>query len=1140
MNKDFENYFLLNMNMLNIVKIDVEQLILQFMISRMRNFFKDEANIEFQELFDYELYLQNLFGEEFDILRESNDLDFQKKLVKWKKLKELNERGKSYTPYIEVKIKQRILGKEKLYFVSYTCKLNISRGFDNIPTSVNNQALIDTINLSMKEMAKMSIMKNDLMLHSFKSSSSINNTKNNNKTNDEETKELIKEDENDNKSAIDSLNMSMCTNNEKDLFKANSSKGSFNFFPKRQFIVLLIMTIAILLVVSLILTIVGLFFKINIYKTLKEIFFLEINSILMENNIYFISETMIVLGLIYNDILLNNKQYNLANESLYLLYHELNLFDQSSYNISYIASKYYSKDISEYLLISTTNIYQVFYNGYIYSRGSLILFDEITRFKKTATDYYNFFIVNKNELLSKTNDDNKNISNTVYNYFLLDTISSEETQKNISSTGFSLDLTNEEISLFYLLQNIFPEFVNYNNLLINKFYNILKKQQKSTIIKIGIYKLAELISLIITIIVEWLFIYLGFKKFRSKILSLRLKIEKNRIDISLQKIEEYKKFSNGLNIKSIYYIADMEYKIPNIIKKLNHISSEESPQIIDNIKMKTNNSISDSNTHMSSDKMDGKKNLWKMMQKLDQIKSGEMDNEKNDNKEENKDNEEVHNTQKSISMFGKNRIIEEQKNSIPEEKNSEEEKKNEEENQNGEDENNAPIKSVLRNSQQTSSSNLHLPKVENEENTKKNSNTEDEIGDDSKMKILKPEDQSLMLGLKKKNRTTKVQFKEKDIRYYTPGQGVNEVSHGFTEGINDSFTKDKNKMTPGYDFNQLTENTPNGINKIEELENLGLKKESEDKLPNFNISKSFKNISLSKEEIEKKIENMVRSNLVAKILLNSSLIIFAIVFTISFVFNYIYNNKFEKARNYTNYYFQKTSMTTEIILNYQLHVIKNIHDEALKDTNSQIKLSSLINSYKQNSEKLNNFINSNKIDNILKETSKLISITSGDDFCKNFGDLYIKYMKNDKYSSAEEVTEECQKIGDGININGYVEAESYTFTTLSIFIEDWKNIYAFSTEIDRKDIKDALNKDKFYNIVNEVIFTSSKFINVLTFCLFNDYEVIFKAINTLEEIFGIVSILLEIGFFVLSLLLIIYPIRSVDVIINWISKKYVS
>ena len=80
-----------------------------------------------------------------------------------------------------------------------------------------------------------------------------------------------------------------------------------------------------------------------------------------------------------------------------------------------------------------------------------------------------------------------------------------------------------------------PDFVLYNDYLINEFYDILKKKQTSTLINMGIYEFSELFILIIMIILEWIFIYLGYKKFKNKIFSIRLKIEKFQVDIILQK-----------------------------------------------------------------------------------------------------------------------------------------------------------------------------------------------------------------------------------------------------------------------------------------------------------------------------------------------------------------------------------------------------------------------------------------------------------------------------------------------------------------------------------------------------------------------------------------------------------------------------
>ena len=142
----------------------------------------------------------------------------------------------------------------------------------------------------------------------------------------------------------------------------------------------------------------------------------------------------------------------------------------------------------------------------------------------------------------------------------MDNISNAIVQKAINSTELILELNEQEIILFYILKNAIPDFGRYNNYLINEFYDILKKKQSVTLINTGIYKFSELFILIAMIVLEWVFILLGFKKFKNKIFDLRFKIENNHIDIILQKIDEYKKFSNSLNIESIYYISDIAPK----------------------------------------------------------------------------------------------------------------------------------------------------------------------------------------------------------------------------------------------------------------------------------------------------------------------------------------------------------------------------------------------------------------------------------------------------------------------------------------------------------------------------------------------------------------------------------------------------
>ena len=71
------------MNILEIVTIDVDKLFLQNFGNKMREYFKDEMNVEFSEQFNYDFYLSSLFGEEFEVLIESNDkLNNEKRMIK--------------------------------------------------------------------------------------------------------------------------------------------------------------------------------------------------------------------------------------------------------------------------------------------------------------------------------------------------------------------------------------------------------------------------------------------------------------------------------------------------------------------------------------------------------------------------------------------------------------------------------------------------------------------------------------------------------------------------------------------------------------------------------------------------------------------------------------------------------------------------------------------------------------------------------------------------------------------------------------------------------------------------------------------------------------------------------------------------
>lgn len=1094
LNREFENYFFLNMHIINNVKFDTEKLIFQGKIQRMRNFFKDNPNVEFKEQFNYEVYLNNIFGEEFDALKENNDRDFKKNFTKYEYFKKANKQGNYMANYIELKIKQRIMDKQVLYYTYFSVKVNINRIGNYLLGGANN-LLIDSINNAMKEMVKMTILKNDIMMNTF-SNSDEQNKEDENQNADDEKDELIGRGSINAESSLELIAEDSGAH-KKGLFDSKSDK-KFNLFSKNHFIVLLIISISFLILISIIITGAGFTFKINLSETLKDYFYLEINSILLEDHIFFICESIIDLSLIKDNITYRYNIYNRSNlalESLELLNNQINLFDNAAYNINFYTSKYYSKEMSKYFEYHSDGIEQIFINGHIYINKNETLFDEITKLKKKALDSYNFFFELKDAFTNKELKNNY-IRNITYDYFILDIISNEEIQKGIYNTSIVLELNDQEIILFYILKNTIPDFVLYNDYLINEFYNILKKKQTSTLINMGIYKFAELFILIIMIILEWIFIFLGFKKFKNKIFTLRLKIEKHHIDIILQKIDEYKKFSNGLNIESIYYISDMDLKkMPKLDNYYNEVflpllaGSTPTPtgdNSFSNMSKLENSNLNSQNILLSPGKgSERKKNIIKMMQKLDKIKTGENSPSGTD----------------SIKMKDKENNqneIESPKHSKFNTEKKEEEKKNEEIN-------NEEKAGVLK---------------------KSNNEDKEEVGieDDSKINIIN-KDEGFGLNQKKKKKGG-VQFKDMEEQ-----KNPSDLSESFN--LNNLIY---NNRFPNSNSNNNF--TPADQDTISALNQKEINGKYNDTHLRMNLGNKYNNEEIPEEEIEKKILNMIHSNLNAKILLNIGLFIFLAIFITSFVIYCLLDSNLEKARNFTFYYFQKTSIMNEIILNYQLHLIKNIHDEDITyKTDKKIELDNLVENYKINSDKIIDFTNQNNIDSILKETSTLINILSGKSFCENFSKFYLSYFP-EKNIKENELKEECLIVGEKININGYTDAESYSFTTISVYIEDWKNIYNFNYIMNKEDIKEKLNEQKFINTIEEMMFISSKFADVLNLCLFNDFDDIFEKIKTLEILFGLICIILEILFFVASILVIIYPIRSTDIIINWFSKKY--
>ena len=474
-------------------------------------------------------------------------------------------------------------------------------------------------------------------------------------------------------------------------------------------------------------------------------------------------------------------------------------------------------------------------------------------------------------------------------------------------------------------------------------------------------KILEFIIVCLIIIIEWVFIYLGYEKSKKKMVTLRQKIEGNNIEMTLQKIDEFIHFSNNFNIGSLYYIADLDLKrventeinnttsmgtnsvgtflsqgssvkktnltetlnetsFNNIREGIKGINNQKSTSLMFNNNT-DGNRITPGNTPLGNNtpgnEPDGKKNLLKVMHRLEQIKGIKKTKDINSNNNNNESLFSIPNYEKTESKDSKisndnsqlynNENVGENNNNDNKNNNIKNENNTGENNNNKNNEiikscfsnknkinnfnnninnninninsissasndkdslNNKEIKSVLR----TKEGNI---KVKEEIKLKADGN---EIGlnekiEDSKMNILKNDEGIGLIPGQKRSRVTKVQFKEKNVRYYSPGQNVNETS-------DENFKNNQNKEIDdsseiGKDLTEYKTSLNNNNNKKNKMKfnpeksrvtgsiNLGMSGIGKmNNRPLLNEIKSSNNSLKNNTPLQKNSSNVLKKNII--------------------------------------------------------------------------------------------------------------------------------------------------------------------------------------------------------------------------------------------------------------------------------------
>ena len=1220
-NKEFEEFLILSLKVLDYVKIDVEKLLLQGMGGRMRKFFSDKENTVFQEQFDYDHYILSLFDEEFDNFKEENAKEYQRKYSRWEMLKEMSRKRRIYTKFMELTSNHRIIGNEKYYFMKFSLKLNET--LKSIEPHHSSFSLLNAVKLSKKEMAKLSFFKGE-EIYEHKDSLT------------QEDEEKVNEPQDDLFESQSQISSAICELKEKNsvrLFRQKQNK--YLIFQKSSNISNLMFCIGFFFLVSGIYDIISLIIKQKIYQDTNDVFVLEMNAFFLKKDTISIASAITELTLLEEQII---NKYDTSylpttiNDNLKeVIELESKIINYVSYNVSFLSTLFLEEKIDS-LINKEDSLVYIFHNGYIYQKDNSSLFQSIINIKKLGLD-----------ILNKYEDDYNFIGyytdSTIYKYFFSNKIS--KLQDLVGNED--IEISDQESGIYFLMQNLFQKFEIYLNDLIFTTENLLQQYKSNTLRSVVTIKFAELIIIVIIIFVEWIFLLFGYRKAKKKMIKLFHKLDKRNIELTIKKIKEFIDFSNSFNITSLYSVADLDLKKIEEINPLtqtldlakgslnNTLNSTQSPQSLRKGTSSfyqqgtnySNRSYSNNNASLSkrreikdtilksfqelaneneknnlNESTEGRKNLLKVMQKLDQIRGRKA--------------KKTHKPSYSFKETSKFLHCEE----LDSEKIEEPRSENNSQSSNFESALNDPEKVIGEFSKNNNKKEINLTSIPDnsikldpppKKRLSYTLNISQENEDNTPSKIIKFQDDALdsktdlecVDRQKKQQRTIKVKFKEKNVRYYTPGQNINKneespfpsknkIEKNDKNSKNDDNDKSKNdtqrpllqennffqKYSKTYDINNsnddllmysqrndkkessfktISSNTFSPFNSITSSQGFGIKNEIRNakkttswKDLNFDFSsgpfkglnkiqlveqgrallvkkqpEQRKNEILKKEELIDKIENVIHNNLLAKCILHSSLGIFFILYSISIIINFVYNNSIKEASIYSHLLLNQTTLLNMIMLKYQYSVIEKEYDDVISKYVNQSKINT------QLIREIESFGNPKVLPTVYE--------LERDKSCHKIG-TQMASVFNKEYN---EEYEECTLVGDLINAKGLARAEETILSTLIILIEDWKKIISEGFEEEDKMIIEKLNDESFFNIICEIEYSIWKYSTLLMHYITKDVESIFSNILLYEKIFGYVGIFLNIILLILSLIFIIYPIKSVETIISWMIHKII-
>lgn len=273
------------------------------------------------------------------------------------------------------------------------------------------------------------------------------------------------------------------------------------------------------------------------------------------------------------------------------------------------------------------------------------------------------------------------------------------------------------------------------------------------------------------------------------------------------------------------------------------------------------------------------------------------------------------------------------------------------------------------------------------------------------------------------------------------------------------------------------------------------------------------------EEIERSVEQIIYKNYLPKIFLIGFGIVFLILYSTNVVYNINSVNNISFINKFSKLLEKRIGLLEGLTLRYQTSILLN---------NTKNDLSEYFKNIDQNQLDI---IDMNK-----NEGLKILPLSY--EIEKNIADKKFCEFISPKFSTLyntiqEQEFLECKIIANQMNSNGFINAYNAVLNTLRVLYDDMKKLNNLSDYSLISKIMDST----YFNIKLILDYTFRKLDILEKKAMESDLEQLFTDFLNIEKIFSIISLILCIIFCFTSILIVILPIKSVEIIISWLIHK---